>query len=315
MPPLVSVCIPTFNGARYVAAAIGSVIRQSFTDFELLVSDDGSSDDTLEAIRSFSDSRLRLVANERRMGLVGNWNRCLALARGKYVTLFHQDDVMAQGNLAAKIAVFDNYPDVGLVYSDIRQINESGLVIGGHYAPQPASDLTMPGWMLYEMTAAHGNTIACPTVMMRGECYQRLGGFEPDLPFATDLEMWLRIASCYDVAYISTPLVLIRIHSEQETARFSGTGRDYADCLRVYKRTFERKLPVSYAQYAFRAYRTLATQAIRMARWKLRQGQVGNGLRYLAVAVASYSHTLFRVSPSRKILALSKNLNSLVHPR
>ena len=80
-----SVCIPTYNGAEFIAEAIQSVLTQSFTDFELLVVDDHSSDNTLDIVRSFADSRLSIHQNEKRLGIPRNWNHCLALAQGEYV--------------------------------------------------------------------------------------------------------------------------------------------------------------------------------------------------------------------------------------
>ena len=90
----VSVCIPTYNGAEFVAKAIESVLAQTFADFELLVVDDSSDDTTVDIVCSFTDPRMRICQNERRLGIPGNWNHCLSLARGEYICLFHQDDVM-----------------------------------------------------------------------------------------------------------------------------------------------------------------------------------------------------------------------------
>ena len=85
--PRVSVCIPVFNGARFIAAAIESVLRQTFTDFELIIVDDHSSDRSLEIISGFHDDRLRVVVNERNLGAEGNWNRCLTESKGIYLKM------------------------------------------------------------------------------------------------------------------------------------------------------------------------------------------------------------------------------------
>ncbi len=93
--PKVSVCIPTRNGAVFLAGAIRSVLAQTLADLELIVVDDASTDGTEAVVRSFSDGRVTFVAGPERLGIAGNWNRCLALATAPYVCLFHQDDVMA----------------------------------------------------------------------------------------------------------------------------------------------------------------------------------------------------------------------------
>ena len=99
----VSVCIPSYNGEAFIAEAITSVLAQNLQDFECLVVDDCSDDATLEIVNSLSDPKIRVCRNSTRLGLPGNWNRCLALARGEYICLFHQDDVMLPGNLEKKI--------------------------------------------------------------------------------------------------------------------------------------------------------------------------------------------------------------------
>src|SRR5688572_15476095 len=102
--PRVTVAVPTYNGQAFIEEAIASVLAQVFDDFELVVVDDGSDDATLAIVSRFHDPRLRVEAHPVRLGLVENWNRCLAAATGDYVTIFHQDDVMAPHNLASKVA-------------------------------------------------------------------------------------------------------------------------------------------------------------------------------------------------------------------
>ena len=114
-PVKVSVCIPSHNGADFLPQAIESVLAQTFTDFELVVVDDSSDDASVAIARSFDDPRLRLHANPARLGLVGNWNRCVELARGEYIYLFHQDDVMEPDNLARKSSFLDEHPSAGFV--------------------------------------------------------------------------------------------------------------------------------------------------------------------------------------------------------
>src|SRR5512134_2699028 len=105
--PTVSVCIPTYRGAAHVAAAIESVLRQSFTDFELIISDDNSPDATVEIAAGYKDARIRLLRNPRNLGAEGNWNRCLAAARGRYFKLLPQDDVLVADCLERQVAVLE----------------------------------------------------------------------------------------------------------------------------------------------------------------------------------------------------------------
>lgn len=266
--PRVSVCIPVFNPGDFLEVAIESVLAQSFADFELLVIDDASTQPVASIVGRFNDHRLRFVENPINLGLVGNWNRCITLAQGDYITIFHQDDLMDRENIEQKVNALDQSPEAGLVYSDILRINENSEVIGGHYIKQPESDEVLPGSQLFAMVAETGNPIACPSVMVRRSCYEYLGLFDGRLPFATDLEMWLRIAKFYSIAYLAQPLTLHRVHAKQETARFSGSGNDYRDILYALDIVFSSKLPPEYIKVSKQAYATLARQSWTMAKWK-----------------------------------------------
>ena len=290
--PQVSVCIPVYNPGPFLKAAIDSVLAQSFDDFELLIVDDASTQPVTALVTSYNDARLHFVQNMSNLGLVGNWNRCIELAAGEYITIFHQDDEMCRENLADKVAVLDRYPEVGIVYSDIVRVDEFSRVIGNHYIEQPNQDLIMSGTELYKMVAQTGNPVACPTVVVRRKCYTNVGMFDAHLPFATDLEMWLRIARIYSVAFCVKPLVAYRVHSKQETARFSGSGHDYLDILRALDIAFSADLAPEYATFRSQAYRTLAGQASAMARWKFRNRNWGASARYTSVAMLATYRSL-----------------------
>lgn len=281
--PLLSVCLPVFNPSHDLVAAVESILDQDFGDYELIIVDDCSERIPSEIIGQLQDSRITLIRNEINLGLPANWNRCIELARGELVTIFHQDDVMLAGNLGLKVAMLQQHPSVGLVYSDMVRIDESGRNIGGHYLPQPSEGFVAPGVELFRMTAQTGNPIACPTVMVRAECFRRVGKFDTALPLTTDHHMWMRIALAYDIAFVARPLVAYRVHSAQESHRFLGTGRDYIELLKSFDSIFSDRLPTQYAQYAAASYRTLAAQALPMSRWKLRQGRILPAIRYASV--------------------------------
>jgi glycosyltransferase involved in cell wall biosynthesis len=283
--PLLSVCLPVFNPGHYLVTTIESILEQDFHDFELIIVDDCSERSLDEIISQFRDSRIKLIRNELNLGLPANWNRCIELACGELVTIFHQDDLMLAGNLALKVAMLNRHPSVGLVYSDMMRIDESGKSIGGHYLPQPSEDFVAPGVELFRMTAETGNPIACPTVMVRAESFRRVGKFDAALPLTTDHHMWMRIALAYDIAYVARSLVAYRVHDTQESHRFLGTGRDYQEVLKSFDKLFSTPLPPQYANYTAATYRTLAAQALPMGRWKLRQGKILPALRYTAVYI------------------------------
>lgn len=283
--PKLSVCIPVHNPGDLLEAAIKSVLDQEFDEYELLIVDDASTESAEETVAQFDDPRIRFYRFEENAGLAGNWNRCIELSRGEYIAIFHQDDLMLAGNAAEKVAVLDAAPAAGLVYSDIVRIDAEGKEIGGHAIDQPESDCIFPGCELFAMVGRTGNPIACPAVIVRAACYERVGLFDTAFPFATDLEMWLRIASQYEIGFVARPLVAHRIHPGQEGGRYRSQGKDYADVLHVFDRTFKRALPAACSEHKVACYRRLADQAAPLARSRLREAALWPGLLYAYVAL------------------------------
>jgi len=284
--------MPVYNAGEFLEPAIQSVLSQQFSDFELIIVDDDSLERPDDVVSGFDDRRIRYFQNGANLGLPANWNRCLDYCRGEYITIFHQDDLMLPGNLSTKCALLDNDPDVGLVYSDIVSIDENGATIGGHYIEQPTENLIMSGSRLYRMIAETGNPIACPTVIMRSECYERLGVYDTSLSYATDMEMWLRVAAHYDIGFIAQPLVAHRRHKGQEGDRFRLTGRDYQETLWALDRAFAHDVGNDCRVHRSDCYRTLSRQAIPMARWRFRDGDLRAAMRYASVALVGYLNSL-----------------------
>src|SRR5512137_1413473 len=130
--PKVSVCMPTYNYGRYLAEAVESVISQTFKDFELLVIDDCSCDDTDEVMQSYAarDKRIRYIRNKRNLGMVENWNYCLREARGEYIKFLFGDDFFTSRNILEQMAsVLDSDNSVSLVGSARKIVNSSSVTL------------------------------------------------------------------------------------------------------------------------------------------------------------------------------------------
>jgi len=129
--PMVSICLPTFNGERFLGVAIESVLSQTFSDFELIICDDCSHDSSVSLIRAFAekDSRIKFFQNEKNCGLFENYNVCLGHVSGQFVKLFAQDDLLESQCLESMVAVLEQRPAVNLVSCGRRWIDEKGLEI------------------------------------------------------------------------------------------------------------------------------------------------------------------------------------------
>jgi hypothetical protein len=212
--PAMSVCIPTFNRAEMLRGAIASVLAQSFEDFELVVSDNASTDHTRDVVSAIRDPRLRYVRQPENVGAVQNFNRCLALARGSYVALFHDDDLMLPDNLRHKALALDENPGVGFVHSKFHSIDEHARVVEANtnFGPPRSHGAVERGREFVVSRLLHYNHVNAPSVVIRRDCYTRLGGFDESLPFTADFEYWMRIACHYDVMFLAMPLVQCRDH-------------------------------------------------------------------------------------------------------
>ena len=216
----VSVCIPVYDGAKYLAEAITSTLNQTLADFELIIVDDSSTDGSDLIVNAFSDSRLKFLKNPNRLGLAKNWNKCVELSRGEYVCIFHQDDVMLPLNLEKKARILDDNPSVGLVFSQAQIIDRQGAPIRKFSENDPNDGGVQDGLKFFERWFLELNVICCPSVLVRKSCYEKLGGFDSRLPFTCDWEMWMRICLFHNIGYLSEPLLDYREHDGNESLNF-----------------------------------------------------------------------------------------------
>lgn len=212
--PLVSVCIPAYRGAVHIGEAIESVLAQSFTDFELIVVDDASPDDTAGVVLRYSDPRVRLVRNERNLGVQANWNRCLELACGRYFKLLPQDDLIAPECLARQVEVLeaDHEKRLALVCCARRIIDgRSRTLMTRGYARRargPVPARTVRRQCMQRGTNLMGEPGA---VLFRTELGRRTGGFDATIGNVTDLDCWFRLLLHGDAYYLPDRLASFRV--------------------------------------------------------------------------------------------------------
>ncbi len=187
--PRVTVVTPAYNVAQYIGEAVDSVLRQTFTDFEYLVVDDGSQDNSVEVVRQHAghDPRFRLVPGEHR-GLSAVRNTGIREARGQYIAYLDGDDRWHPQFLERQVALIESLPpDVGLVFSRCRLILENGTVV--FYQWQRSGRYDFDDFLVGSNPARCGSSL-----LIRRSCFEDVGTFDEDLASVEDLEMWLRIA-------------------------------------------------------------------------------------------------------------------------
>lgn len=207
LTPKISVCIPSYNYAHYIGHCIKSVLAQTFEDWELIIVDNCSSDDTERVVTAFADPRIRFYTNDHNLGLVRNWNRCVSLARGGFVAVLPADDLYLPRMLDRSVAMLDAHPEVGFTHASFHRIDEHGEITETKRWWE--SDQVMPGLVALRRLVM-GCYLTPASVVMRRECYRQVGGFDENYRFEIDWAMWMRMALSYEVAYIAEPLVCER---------------------------------------------------------------------------------------------------------
>lgn len=210
--PKVSVCIPTYNRPDYLRQSIESVLAQSFSDYELLISNNASEDSTAAVIDSFKDFRIVHLNKEKNIGLVENFNSCLAAAKGEFITVFHDDDLMLPDNLSLKVRALEQNARAGLVHSNFNIIDGNGSIIkkSAHFID--SQDFVEQGLSFLRKSLLGYNPVNPPSAFIRKECFDKLGGFSSKVHFTTDWEYWMRISMHYDVIYLAKPLIEYRMY-------------------------------------------------------------------------------------------------------
>lgn len=277
--PAISVCIPNYNYANYLAECIESVLAQDFSDFELLIQDDGSTDDWEAVVHQFRDARISVERNAARLGWVGNWNACIERARGELIALLHADDYFLPGMLRTADQAFQSRDKVGLVFSAVQLIDGEGTL---KRVWQPFAHDFVRSSKEFLPELVRGNFIRTPTVIVRRECYDRLGAFSRKLAFTADWEMWLRIAAEYEVAYFATPYAAYREHAGNATRAFERNVKDLQadrDALALFFQ--EHPESVSLAPSAYTAVSERAMEQIRAC---LADGDAPHAAQYAQLA-------------------------------
>lgn len=214
--PLVSVAIPTYNRANFIGEAIKSVLDQTHKDFELLIVDNCSSDKTSEIVKSFNDERIKYHKNEQNIGMLKNWNRCIKLAKGKYLLVLGDDDKLYPPFLKESLLIYKKYPKLGFTFTHCNKVDEDGnFIMRWGYNFPPAGYIEGRDYLTD--TIKYGcNLTNSSTTLLRKKVFEKVGKFQAEFATNTfDFNMWVRIAEKFDVYFIDKVLVDYRLHSDQ----------------------------------------------------------------------------------------------------
>ncbi|TVR08690.1 MAG: glycosyltransferase [Phormidium sp. GEM2.Bin31] len=240
--PLVTVCIPTYNGEQFLGEALESVAEQTYPNLEILLADDGSEDATLEILEDFRDNSphpCRIYRHSHR-GMVQNWNFCIHEARGVYLKFLFQDDRLDPDCIRQLVNVAETDAEMGLVFCPRRlDITDDAAGIGileivaqrcrhvhrgwRHLNSRQAGTTLLGDCQLWRFPL---NKIGEPTaVLLRKSAVEAVGGFDPDLSQLVDVELWWRLLATASVGFVDEPLAVFRLHPGQQTVKNALAGK------------------------------------------------------------------------------------------
>lgn len=213
--PLVSIIVPTYNGSKWVAETINSLLSQSWQNIQLVIVDDCSTDDTVATIEAIDDPRIVLVSTDTNSGIGPARNRALREATGKYVAFCDHDDLWLPEKLSRQIRFLEDNPDLGMAYSDVYYMLDEERTEQTLFEERPPKRGAVFDVLL------ESNFIPNMTTVARRDCIQDIGDFTSDNMLSEDLDYWLRFAAKYSIDYVDAPLAYHRRHANNQSASLS----------------------------------------------------------------------------------------------
>ncbi len=210
-PPRVSVVMPVHNGAGYLRAAIDSVLTQTYQDFEFILIDDASQDETPALLAACQDARIRIITNPNNLGISRSLNRALDLAAGQYIARMDADDISLPDRFAKQIAFLDAHPSVGIVGGGVTLITETGDPLRTD-APRANTDGALRWLNLF------GSPFVHPAVMLRRDVLRSVGGYDPNIIAAQDRDLWDRLLKVTQAANLPDCVLRLRVHTGSVSA-------------------------------------------------------------------------------------------------
>jgi glycosyltransferase involved in cell wall biosynthesis len=210
--PKITAFMAAYNASGYIEESICSILNQTFGDFELIIIDDGSTDDTALVVKKFKDSRIRFIQNDGNKGLPFTRNRLLELGKGEYIAILDSDDVAYPDRFQLQLNFFSSHPEVALCGGHGKIINENGI--------EADKKIIVPTSDSINMQILFGNPFINSSTMFKTQVFRELNGYR-DFALAEDFDLFIRISEKYKVANIDAFLVKYRIHGENITIKRS----------------------------------------------------------------------------------------------
>ena len=224
---LISVITPTYNRAGFLKRAISRVLNQTYGNFEMIIVDDCSTDNTEQVVSSIDDERIKYIKLESNKGPAGARNVAIRSAKGQYITLLDSDDEYLPQKLERQINKFQDLPqDIGVVYCGYFIVYEPDT-IHGKVSPRFKGNI-------FDTLLKH-NCMGSPTPLIRKECFDTCGLFDDSLPSYDDWDMWIRISDKYKFEFVDEALAKVYTHGDQTSTNIDTTIKMREILFQKYK--------------------------------------------------------------------------------
>jgi hypothetical protein len=259
--PLVSFVVPCYRLAHLLPECVNSILRQSFSDLEILIMDDCSPDNTAEVARTFTDPRVRYIRNDPNLGHLRNYNRGISLSEGKYIWLISADDFLRSAHVLQRyVDVLERNPRVGyMICPGYGLLNGKETNVLGRYSHRVDRDRIFKGHALLKRLL-QSNFVLTPSGLVRRECYEKVSLFDLTMPWCGDWYLWCLYAIHYDVGYLSEPMVCYREHELSMTTKLTTEKLDAcaAEEIAVPWKIREHAQAAGYVKLADRCLEAIA---------------------------------------------------------
>ncbi len=258
--PLVTVIVPVYNGERFLRESLDSILAQTYPNLEVLVMDDASTDGTPAIIASYGD-RVKYHKQEQNRGIYGNANDGIALAHGKFIAVYHADDIYEPEIVEREVAALERFPNAGAVFCLDTFINADGRSYDQlKLLPEVAGGMPLNYPIILNTLLTHKNLfLVCPTSMVPASVYRDVGVYrDSEFRNTSDLEMWLRIARKYPLVIVEEYLLRYRHGHENSSKRYHHlrtTAGNYFQIMDLYLSEGDQVLATADALAAYEAHR------------------------------------------------------------
>ena len=243
--PKISVILTSYNHAKYIGEAIDSVLNQSFKDLELIIIDDKSSDNSKEVIQKYQDPRVKFIENEINLGMCGAINLGISQAKGKYISHICSDDKFSNSSKLQKQFDFledEKNSSYGAVFTLANPITEDGAALTDksnphYYVFDKAKNRSREEWLRFFFYDF--NCLCFPSILVKKECYDFLGGYDQRYSMMLDLDMWVRIALKYDLFVIQEKLIDFRVGEASTSSQDNAKVISDFECPKLLRHFLE----------------------------------------------------------------------------